>query len=414
MHQSTDMSDAEGATAPERIYSVSEVTRRVKDLLESDPELRDVAVEGEITDFGSSGAGHMYFGLKDEDCVLNCVMFSGDNRHLGFEPEDGDEVVAEGRISVYEARGDYQLYVDGMERVGDGALWREYLERKEALREEGLFAEAAKQPIPSFPSTVGVVTSETGAALQDVRDVLDRRFPVDVTLAPSRVQGDGAAEEIARAVRRIDRTEAEVLIVGRGGGSLEDLWAFNEEVVARAIHAADTPVVSAVGHEVDETIADHVADERAATPSEAAELVVPSREEMVQRVDELAGRMESAVERTVGRRQERLESFARVLRGRPPGLDELAQHLEGLDERLRTSATSAVENRRAALESAADLLDSLSPLGVLDRGYAVATHGEGTLSSIDEVAEGDDLTVTVVDGDVDGRVTETRAVDREV
>ena len=408
------MDDAAASDVPERVYTVTEVTRRVKGLIESDPDLQDVAVEGEVTDFGASGAGHMYFGLKDEDCVLSCVMFSGDNRHLDFEPEDGDEVVAEGRLSVYEARGDYQLYVDAMERVGDGALWREYLERKETLREEGLFAERHKQAIPSFPRRVGVVTSETGAALHDIRDVLDRRFPVDVALAPSRVQGDEAAEEIARAIRRVDRTEVEVLIVGRGGGSLEDLWAFNEEVVARAIHEADTPVVSAVGHEVDETIADHVADERAATPSEAAEIVVPSREEMAQRVDDLAGRMESAVERTIHRRRERLESFARVLRGRPPGMDELAQHLAGLEERLHTGAATAVENRRAALESAAELLDSLSPLGVLDRGYAVATHEGGTVTSVEEVGAGDALTVTVGDGDVESEVTGTERVDREV
>ncbi|MDY7081819.1 MAG: exodeoxyribonuclease VII large subunit, partial [Halobacteria archaeon] len=219
-------SDGTESTDEAEVYTVSEVTQTVQSLLDSHPELSDVRVEGEITNFNHHSSGHMYFSLKDDDTRLKCVMFRRSNSRLGFEPEDGDNVVAEGRISVYEARGEYQLYVESMEKVGDGELYRRFLELKKELREEGLFEDGVKKPLPSFPQTVGVVTSDSGAALHDIRDVISRRFPATIKLAPAKVQGDGAAPDIADSLRFIDgEHECDVSIVGRGGGSMEDLWA---------------------------------------------------------------------------------------------------------------------------------------------------------------------------------------------
>ncbi|MFW5929655.1 MAG: exodeoxyribonuclease VII large subunit, partial [Halobacteriota archaeon] len=254
--------------------TVSELTHRIRGALDGEG-FRGVRVEGEVSDFHHHSSGHMYFSLVEEDVSLNCAMFRWHNQTLDFEPEDGDTVVVHGDVEIYEARSQYQVVVSDMDHVGEGELYREYLELKRELDDEGLFDDVHKRELPGFPSRVGVVTSDSGAAIEDVLDVLRRRFPVDVVLSPARVQGDGAEREIAEAIERVDG-EADVVVVGRGGGSTEDLAAFNEEMVARAIFDATSPVVSAVGHEVDVTIADFVADERAATPSEAAELVVPS------------------------------------------------------------------------------------------------------------------------------------------
>ncbi|MFP4174738.1 MAG: exodeoxyribonuclease VII large subunit [Halobacteriales archaeon] len=393
------------------VLTVSEVTDRVSRLLDDDPVLNDVSVRGEVSDFSHASSGHMYFTLKDDGTALSCVMFRSSNGKLGFEPEDGDDVVAEGHVSVYEARGDYQLYVRDMERAGRGERYERYLQLRSELDDEGLFDDERKKPLPDYPTTVGVATSASGAAVHDVHDVVSRRFPARVLLAPTRVQGDGAADEIARAVERLDATEADVLVVGRGGGSVEDLWAFNEEPVPRAIADCDTPVVSAVGHEVDVTLADLSADERAATPSEAAELVVPDEGEIHERLASLERRLRGTVERAVEERRRTLESHERFLR-RAPVVEEYAQRVDELDEALRRGVREAVDDGRGDVEEQARLLESVSPLSVLSRGYSVVESDEGVVETVEDVTEDDSLVVRLSDGDIETRVEGVRHADR--
>ena len=394
------------------VLTVSDVTDRVSRLLDDDPVLNDVRVRGEVSDFSHASSGHMYFTLKDDETALSCVMFRSANGKLSFEPEDGDDVVAEGNVSVYEARGEYQLYVRDMERAGRGERYEEYLRLRSELEDEGLFDDERKKPLPDYPTTVGVATSASGAAVHDVHDVVSRRFPARVLLAPTRVQGDGAAEEVAAAVERLDATEADVLVVGRGGGSVEDLWTFNEEPVPRAIAACETPVVSAVGHEIDVTLADLAADERAATPSEAAELVVPDEGEIHERIDSLERRLRDTVERAVEERRRAVESHERFLR-RAPVVEEYVQRVDELDEALREGVREAVEDGRDAVEEQARLLDSVSPLRVLSRGYSVVEGDDGVVESVEDVAEDDPLVVRLADGDVETRVEDVRPdVDR--
>jgi exodeoxyribonuclease VII large subunit len=387
--------------------TVSDVTDRVSRLLDDDPVLNDVSVRGEVSDFSHASSGHMYFTLKDDETTLSCVMFRNANGKLGFEPGDGDDVVAEGHVSVYEARGEYQLYVRDMERAGRGERYEEYLRLRSELEDEGLFDDERKKTLPDYPTTVGVATSASGAALHDIHDVVSRRFPTRVLLAPTRVQGDGAAEEVARALERLEATEADVIIVGRGGGSVEDLWAFNEEPVPRAVAACETPVVSAVGHEVDVTLTDLAADERAATPSEAGELVVPDGGEVRERLASIERQLSDTVERAVEERRRSVESHGRFLR-RAPVVDEYAQRVDELDEALRRGVEDAVGDARTAVDEQARLLESVSPLRVLSRGYSVVESDEGVVESVEEVDDGDRLVVRLVDGEVGARVEEVR------
>ena len=389
------------------VLTVSDVTDRVSRLLDDDPVLNDVSVRGEVSDFSHASSGHMYFTLKDDETALSCVMFRSANRKLGFEPEDGDDVVADGHVSVYEARGNYQLYVRDMERAGRGKRYEEYLRLRSELEDEGLFEDEAKKPLPEYPTTVGVATSASGAAVHDVHDVVSRRFPARVLLAPTRVQGEGASEEVADAVERLDATDADVLVVGRGGGSVEDLWAFNEEPVPRAVAACETPVVSAVGHEVDVTLTDLAADERAATPSEAAELVVPDEGEIHERLDSLERRIRDTVGRAVEDRRRAVESHERFLR-RAPVVEEYTQRVDELSEALEGGVRDAVEDGRNAVEEQARLLESVSPLRVLSRGYSVVESQDDVVETVEQVEVGDGLTVRLSDGDVEARVEDVR------
>ena len=389
------------------VLTVSDVTDRVSRLLDDDPVLNDVSVRGEVSDFSHASSGHMYFTLKDDETALSCVMFRSANGKLGFEPEDGDDVVADGHVSVYEARGNYQLYVRDMERAGRGKRYEEYLRLRGELEDEGLFEDEANEPLPEYPTTVGVATSASGAAVHDVHDVVSRRFPARVLLAPTRVQGEGASEEVADAVERLDATDADVLVVGRGGGSVEDLWAFNEEPVPRAVAACETPVVSAVGHEVDVTLTDLAADERAATPSEAAELVVPDEGEIHERLDSLERRIRDTVGRAVEDRRRAVESHERFLR-RAPVVEEYTQRVDELSEALEDGVRDAVEDGRNAVEEQARLLESVSPLRVLSRGYSVVESQDDVVETVEQVEVGDGLTVRLSDGDVEARVEDVR------
>ncbi len=395
-----------------RIYSVSELTAELKALLEN--TFTGVWVEGEISNFKHHTSGHMYFTLKDDRGQLRAVMFRGSNRGLQFRPEDGLAVIVFGNVTIYEPRGEYQVYVEYMEPKGLGALQLAFEQLKTRLEAEGLFDPARKRPIPLLPKKIGLVTSPSGAAIRDILQIIHRRFAnVQVLIFPVRVQGEGAAAEIVEGVEFLNkRGDLDVLIVARGGGSIEDLWAFNEEVVARAIYASQTPVISAVGHETDFTIADFVADVRAPTPSAAAELVISRKAELSQRVDDLFSRLVSHMRYRAERSGERLRSLERHLRLLSP-----LERVKGQRERLRDGALalqSSMSHRlalwRGELRTAAARLDSLSPLAILARGYSVCRRlpDLSILTRAASIAEGERVEVLLHQGGLICRVEEQR------
>lgn len=375
--------------ARENSYSVSAVNALVRELLEG--ALPPFWVAGEVTGWKRYPSGHCYFSLRDASAQLRCVLFRGDASRLPTDPEEGMQVRALGTLTLYERRGDFQLVVRELEGVGAGGLWRLAFERLRArLEEEGLLASERKRPIPPFPERIGVVTSAAGAALHDILHVIERRAPwVRVVVIPARVQGDGAAEELARAIAAAGREGGlDLLIVGRGGGSVEDLWAFNEEVLARAIAASPIPVISAVGHEVDVTIADLVADLRAPTPSAAAERAVPDRHALSRLLGDLATRLELGVKQRVSERRGEL-----LLAG-----GALTRGVEQL-----------VRSRRERLLQATGRIEALSPLSALRRGYAVPTDAQGLiLRRSEHFTPGQGFQLRVVDGRIACRVEEVR------
>jgi exodeoxyribonuclease VII large subunit len=328
-----------------RILSVSQLTRLITDVLEENFE--HVWVEGEISNIATPASGHLYFTLKDAGAQIRCVLFRAAARSLKFKPADGMRLIVRGRVSVFAQRGDYQLLAEYMEPQGIGALQLAFIQLKERLAREGIFDESLKKPIPLLPSRVGIVTSPTGAAIHDILTVINRRFAnIEILIAPVKVQGEGAAGEIAAAVRDFNRyREVDVLIVGRGGGSLEDLWAFNEEIVARAISASRIPVISAVGHEIDFTIADLVADLRAPTPSAAAELVVASKAELSSSLESMTFRLIRAIEAAIAALRSRQISAQGALRDPAMLIGHLVQRLDYLQERLTASMDDALERR---------------------------------------------------------------------
>jgi exodeoxyribonuclease VII large subunit len=355
------------------IYTVTELTAEIRATLED--VFTGIWVSGEISNFHHHTSGHMYFTLKDEASQIRAVMFRGQNRLLRFRPEDGMAVVAFGRLTVYERRGEYQVSVEHLEPKGVGALQMAFEQLKQRLEAEGLFEAARKRPIPLLPERIGVITSPTGAVIRDILNVLGRRFAdINLVVCPVPVQGAEAAPGIVDALQMLNRMGGfDVLIVARGGGSIEDLWAFNEEAVARAIAASKIPVISAVGHETDFTIADFVADLRAPTPSAAAELVMARKDELVQRVDDLLDRLVGAVTRQQEGLAERLHGLERTLAVLSPAerIRHQAQRARDLARRLETKAAHLLERLRAGLERAAGKLDSLSPLAILGRGYSI-------------------------------------------
>jgi len=355
-----------------QIYTISELTQKIRHSLEE--EFLDIWVEGEISNLRTPSSGHTYLTLKDEESQLKSVIFKGSRRYLKFRPEDGLNVVARGRLTVYEPRGEYQLVIEYLEPKGIGALQLAFEQLKERLDKEGLFDEAHKKRLPLLPEKIGVITSPTGAAIRDILQILERRFAtVHLLLCPVRVQGDGAAEEIAQAIRVMDEQHLDVMIIGRGGGSLEDLWAFNEEVVARAIFETNTPVISAVGHEIDYTIADFVADLRAPTPSAAAELVIQSKEELTQRLKGLRGQLMSLIRATTAPLREELKRYLerKVLIDPKESIYRLGQRVDDLQSRLERGMRHEFALSSKNFESIIGKLDALSPLAILGRGYSI-------------------------------------------
>lgn len=386
------------------VLSVTQLNTYIKSIIDGDSLLRSLYVVGEISNFTNHyRTGHFYLTLKDENCAVKAVMFASANRRLKFMPENGMKVIVRGRVSVFERDGQYQLYIDDMQPDGLGALNLAFEQLKNRLAQEGLFDERFKKPIPYRCMRIGVVTSATGAVIQDIRNVISRRYPLaEIILAPVQVQGASAAPQIADAIERFNSGDyADVLIVGRGGGSLEDLWAFNEEIVARAVFKSHIPIISAVGHETDFTICDFVADLRAPTPSAAAELAVPDIREDIAFVQTVVYECEATLLQRVNDEKERLEMIKERLRYRSPSMliDQRIQTVDTLMTSALLSVQRKLDSETARLSSTAARLDALSPLKVMARGYSIVTKDEKVVASSKALKKGDRITVGFSDGE---------------
>ena len=388
--------------------SVSEATKLIKQLIES--QLPHMWIEGEISNFIHHSSGHMYFSVKDAKATMSCTMWAGRNALLRFEPVNGMKVLLHGRITVYERRGQYQLDVHEMHPSGVGALQMAFEQLKEKLLEEGLFDESHKQELPQFPEAIGIVTSPTGAALRDLFSVLRRRWPAaELILRPALVQGDGAAKDVADAISEFnDYGNVDLLIVGRGGGSLEDLWAFNEEIVARAIHDSEIPIISSVGHEVDITIADFVADVRAATPSAAAELAVPDSKEVFALISQQISRAYSLTKAQTAQAREKLNGLQLSYGLRRPRdiVKQYSQRLDELSLRMQRAASAHAAKERMRFEALKRELNALSYESILKRGFVVIRDAEDgkVLSSVSQVNAKHAVEITFSDGTLEGEL----------
>lgn len=411
-------------TANLPVYTVSQVNGYLKDLMDGDPLLTGLLVRGEVSNYKCYPSGHHYFSLKDGQSTLKCVMFRGDAVRLRFRPANGMEVAAFGRVSVFPRDGQYQLYCTELIQDGQGALDAAFERLRRRLEEEGLFAPENKKPVPKYPEKIALVTSPAGKAVRDMLRVLGSRWPLaEVLVAPARVQGEGAAEEIAAAIHLLNnRADIDLIITGRGGGSREELWAFNEEVVARAIAVSNIPVISAVGHEPDVTIADYAADLRAGTPSIGAELAVPDQKAERARLEQLHRRLALALQSKLALARRELDRLqgSRALRNIKTPVQDRQQALDGLCRRMALALRGGVDRGRHALNAQAGRLplaaraqtakerarlgrvasglDAMSPLKVLGRGYAITRKGEDVVSSITQVRQGERVDLLVSDG----------------
>lgn len=397
------------------IFSVGQINRYVKNMFTQDFILQKIYVKGEVSNCKYHTSGHIYFSLKDETGVLSCVMFAGHRRGLAFRMKDGDRVVVGGAVDVYERDGRYQLYAKEISLEGAGALYERFLALKTELEEMGMFAQEYKQPIPAFIHRLGVVTAPTGAAVQDIRNISLRRDPyLQIILYPALVQGEGAADSIVRGIHMLDQAEVDVIIVGRGGGSIEDLWAFNEEKVARAIFECRTPIISAVGHETDFTIADFVADLRAPTPSAAAELAVADFRQILQNIAGLRDRMQKAMQRRAELGRAQLMQYQMRFQYLNPEakLRDNRQRLADLDELIRRAMKNRIAEERHMLGIYLERYRGLSPLYKLNQGYSFVSDREGNgIISTKQVHSGDLLEISVTDGVIEAEVRSSRKED---
>lgn len=386
------------------ILTVSQVNFYVKSIVDNDPHLKSLFVCGELSNFTRHyKSGHLYFSLKDDKSVIKSVMFSFAASRLRFAPSDGMKVIVRGKISVYEPSGQYQLYVEDMQPDGAGALALAYEQLKEKLDKEGLFSPEHKKPLPEFPSRVGVITSPTGAARRDIENIISRRYPcAEIILYPVTVQGELAPPQLLAAVEYMDKNSlADVIIIGRGGGSAEDLWAFNDERLARAIYNCNTPIISAVGHETDFSICDFVADMRAPTPSAAAELAVPDRQELINQLEQKLFTIKRLVNMTVSRGEERLNSIKRSSLFSPQRyIEEQSIKADICTRRFKMAVDAYVKNKENTLKYVCASLHHLSPLNILSRGYALPTKNGKIIKSRTDVSVGDRIKITLNDGSI--------------
>jgi exodeoxyribonuclease VII large subunit len=391
------------------IYTVHEFTLAVKGILTSG-KFNDVWIRGEISNFTNHNSGHRYFTLKDKNSSLQCVMFKWYGKNLRFEPEHGMKVLVLGDLDVYEQKGVYQLKVRAIRPDGIGELYKAFEQLKNKLALEGLFSPEHKKPLPRFPKKIGVATSPTGAVLHDILTVIKRRYPVSMLFIPTVVQGEYAAQSIVRSIGTLNKTDVDLIILGRGGGSIEDLWAFNEEIVARAIFNSRIPVISAVGHETDYTIADFVADVRAPTPSAAAEIAVPDRQELANHIHRLGERLIENQRRSIGDIASRISELKAGVEPRLL-LERMADYMQYIDEltqRQSLNIQRLLEVKTSLLNAHAGKLDAVSPLGTLARGYSITLKmpARKLVRSINDVEKNDELEIIVNDGKIKSNVNE--------
>ena len=393
-----------------RIITVSQLNEYIKAVIEGQPVLRSLFVKGEISNFTNHyKTGHFYFTLKDENSLIRCIMFKGFAEKLKFVPENGMKIILHGKVSAYPKDGQYQLYADNMEPDGIGALYIAYEQLKAKLEKEGLFNPAYKKPLPKIPKRVGIITSPTGAAIRDIINILGRRFPyAEGVLYPALVQGDGAPAQLIAGMKYFNSVNnVDVIIIGRGGGSIEDLWAFNDEGLAREVFASKIPVISAVGHETDFTICDFVADRRAPTPSAAAELAVPETMELKQKILNIIGRMDMLIMHNIKNNRQRLNELAgkRVLNTPDYIVDDRRFQLMNLDARMENGMKYSLSLKKEAFARYTSKLEALNPMSVISRGYsAVFSDGGQLIKSVDQVEVGDRLNFKTVDGTVSAEV----------
>ena len=394
------------------VYSVGQVNSYIKNMFAQDFMLSRIYVRGEVSNCKYHTSGHLYFSLKDASGTIACVMFAGQRRGLAFRMKDGDKVIVGGSVNVYERDGKYQLYAREISLEGAGLLYERFLALKKELEEMGMFAPEYKQPIPFYVKRLGVVTAPTGAVIQDIRNVAYRRNPyVQIVLYPALVQGEGAVESIVRGIETLDRLHLDVLIVGRGGGSIEDLWAFNEEPVARAIFNCETSVISAVGHETDTTIADYVADLRAPTPSAAAELAVTDIRGILERMDQYRRRMNYSLQTQVQQAKTRLQSYQARWNYLNPvqRLEKQKNRLADAERRLQENMEAVLQNKRHRLELYIRQMQGLSPLDKLNQGFSyVENQEQRPVTRIAQVQEGELLKIQVTDGTIEAEVKAKR------
>ncbi len=413
-----------------KYLTISRLNEYIKMRIDSDANLKKVFLKGEISNFKNHTRGHLYFTLKDDESRLSAVMFSSSAQNLKFTPEDGMNVLVEGRISCYPAQGTYQIYVEKMEMDGLGNLYLEYEKLKKKLSEEGLFDESHKRPIPKYPKKIGVITASTGAAIRDIISTIKRRYPiVEVYLYSSLVQGDGAKEDIVKNIKRANESDLDVLIVGRGGGSIEDLWPFNEEIVARAIYNSRIPVISAVGHEVDFTIADFVADKRAATPTGAAELAVPNLTDVIDLIRNYKIRLNESMNKIIKLKRLNLDNYMNsyVLKNPVLMYENKKQRLIMMMDKINNLVIHNVESKRInlnnlmnnhillnpnelykdkviSLNHIIEKLELINPLGVLKRGYSLTYKDDKIVNSVKQIKKDDILNIKLVDGNISTKV----------
>lgn len=396
----------ETETENNKIYTVAQLNSLARFILEENFPL--ILVEGEISNLSQPSSGHLYFSLKDEFAQVRCAMFRGRNNFLDFAPENGMHVLVQAQVSIYEQRGDYQLIIQNMEAAGDGVLRRRFEELKQRLAVEGLFTEEHKKPIPQLPKKIGVITSPTGAAIRDILSVLKRRFAgIPIMVYPTQVQGDLAGNQIVAAIETANKhKECDVLILARGGGSLEDLWPFNEEIVARAIFASEIPIISGVGHETDFTIADFVADKRAPTPSAAAELVSPDSSVWLNNLDNLTAKFNRAMRQKLHHAELILNNLTKRLQHPGKRLQNFSQQIDILEQRLSFAIHNFLKHKKNELLTLSRTLENMSPLATLNRGYAIVSYaatGE-ILRSVDDVDVGDKIITRLKDGIMESRL----------
>jgi exodeoxyribonuclease VII large subunit len=396
----------------EKYWSVTELTRHIKKILENDNAIQVIWVSGEISNIAHPNSGHLYFTLKDRNCSLRCVMWRSDVNRLSRLPNDGEAIDIHGKVSVYEAGGQYQFYVDKIQSAGEGELYKEFLILKQKLENEGLFSEEIKRSIPKWPHSIGVVTSPTGAAFRDIINTISRRYPLaEVMISPSLVQGIEAPQSIVEAIHKLNyHAKTDVIIVARGGGSIEDLWAFNSEIVARAIANSTIPIICGIGHETDFTIADFVCDLRAPTPTAAAELATPNREEQIEYLFDLRENLNGEIKKIMSIEKQSLNLNCQSLRSQNPLMmvQSNSQKIDTLIQNMEKQTNHNIVIKKTYLYGVNQKLISLSPEKILQRGYTIVTKEDGKIArSINQVKDHDHLNIIFIDGKAKVQVGET-------